>query len=155
MLYDDGAGRLVGDAGLKIAGRMWQARVMITGCCSGNSPPPNPHRARIKKTMPATASALLHNLRFRLYFAPGTASAECGGRARIRMFATFRAIANGSRDIGVLEPDGEVLNGRVETQRQESCACVGVFDLLHPRHTFDCWSRRARAGDISSGCDPE
>ena len=51
------------------------------------------------------------------------------------MFATFRAIANGSRALALLS-QGEVILQRREWKRNgKRVVCVvGVFDLLHPGH---------------------
>jgi rfaE bifunctional protein nucleotidyltransferase chain/domain len=51
------------------------------------------------------------------------------------MFATFRAIANGSRALALLSQSEVILQRREWKRNGKRVVCVvGVFDLLHPGH---------------------
>jgi rfaE bifunctional protein nucleotidyltransferase chain/domain len=64
------------------------------------------------------------------------------------MFATFRAIANGSRALALLSPSEVILQRREWKRNGKRVVCVvGVFDLLHPGHTRLLEQARAQ-GDI-------
>src|SRR5579862_1855525 len=64
------------------------------------------------------------------------------------MFATFRAIANGSKALALLSQSEVILQRREWKRNGKRVACVvGVFDLLHPGHIRLLEQARAQ-GDI-------
>src|SRR5271156_5985970 len=64
------------------------------------------------------------------------------------MFATFRAIANGSRALALLSQSEVILQRREWKRNGKRVVCVvGVFDLLHPGHIRLLEQARA-SGDI-------
>jgi rfaE bifunctional protein nucleotidyltransferase chain/domain len=64
------------------------------------------------------------------------------------MFATFRAMANGSRALALLSQSEVILQRREWKRNGKRVVCVvGVFDLLHPGHIRLLEQARAQ-GDI-------